>query len=300
MAQYTHPKYWLSWIGIAFLWLVSQLPWRWQMRLGTALGLAFYYLLGKRRRICLTNIEIAFPDKTTKEKHELAKAHFASLVKGLFDASFSWWGRPSTLKKLSHIEGLNHLEEAQATKRPIIFLSSHFTSLEVSGSILADRIESCFVFRPHQNPLLNHLSIQRREARFGKTIAKDSIKDMIRALKKGTAVWYAPDQGFRGKNHLMVPFFGLDAPTNPATSRLAKLSDAHVIPIFCTRSETINPGYTLHIMPALENFPGEDIYNDTIRINQIVEQQIIAFPSQYLWTHKRYKGCKVNGADIYQ
>ncbi|WP_181389571.1 lysophospholipid acyltransferase family protein [Leucothrix pacifica] len=301
MTQYLHPKYWLSWIGIGFLWLSSQLPWRWQMRVGGSIGSLLHALLVKRRKVCLTNLRIAFPEKSESEHESLCKAHFVSLGKGLFDASFSWWGRSEALRPLSHIEGLENLENALSKNRPIIFLSSHFTSLEVSGSIIADRLDSCFVFRPHQNALLNHISIKRREARFGRTIAKDSIKDMIRVLKQGIAVWYAPDQNFRGKNHIMTPFFGVDAPTNPATPRLAKLSNALVIPIFCTRSEADpRPGYTLHIMQALENFPGDDINDDTIRTNKIVEQQILAYPDQYLWTHKRYKGCKIDGVDIYQ
>lgn len=300
MTQYAHPKYWPSWIGIAFLWLISRMPWRLQMSIGGLLGRLLHRLLPKRREVCLTNLRIAFPDKTEAERQRLCHNHFVSLSKGLFDAAFGWWGHKEALKKRSYIEGLSYLEAALATERPIIFLSSHFTSLEVSGSIIADKLDSCFVFRPHQNALLNHISIQRREARFGKTIAKDSIRDMIRVLKKGTAVWYAPDQNFRGKNHLMVPFFGLNAPTNPATSRLAKLSNAIVIPIFCTRNETDKPGYTLHIMPALENFPSDDAYDDTMRINRIIEQQILAFPDQYLWTHKRYKGCMLNGAKVYR
>jgi len=300
MAWYLHPKYWITWIGISIMWLMSQLPWRWQMAIGGLIGRILHRLLAKRRAVCLSNIRLAFPEQPAAAHQALCKAHFLSLGKGLMDASFSWWGRTKALKAHAYIQGLEHLDKAQATGQPIIFLSSHFTSLEVSGSIIADRIDSCFVFRPHQNPLLNHISIKRREARFGKTIAKDNIRSMVRALKHGEAVWYAPDQNFQGKNHIMVPFFGIDAPTNPATSRLAKLANAIVIPIYCTRSEDQQAGYTLHLMPALENFPSKDINDDTIRINQLVEQQVRAFPEQYLWTHKRYKGCKVDGADLYQ
>lgn len=302
MTQFLHPKYWLSWFGVGFLWLMSQLPWRWQMHAGSATGKALYHVIPKRRAVCLTNLRIAFPEKSADEIEVIAKAHFESLAKGLFDASFSWWGNTKKLLSLSHINGIEHLDTALTSKRPIIFLSSHFTSLEVSGSILADRLESCFVFRPHQNKLLNHLSIQRREARFGKTIAKDNIRGMVRMLKQGTAVWYAPDQQFQGKNHLMIPFFGVDAPTNPATSRLAKLSNALVIPIFCTRDEAPNSamGYTLHIMQPLENFPSDNINDDTLRINTIIEQQIETHTEQYLWTHKRYKGSQIDGKSIYQ
>lgn len=301
MAQFLHPTYWPSWIGISLLWLMSKLPWRWQMRTGSSIGKVLYRAIPKRRAICLTNLGIAFPEKSHTEIEAIAKAHFESLGKGIFDASFSWWGNTKTLLSLSHINGLQHLDAALASGRPIIFLSSHFTSLEVSGSIIAERLESCFVFRPHQNKLLNHFSINRREARFGKTIAKDNIRGMVRMLKQGTAVWYAPDQQFQGKNHIMVPFFGVDAPTNPATSRLAKMSNAIVIPIYCTREEIISEalGYTLHIMPPLENFPTDDISADALLINTIIEQQIASHTEQYLWTHKRYKGSQIGGKSIY-
>ncbi|PWQ94636.1 lysophospholipid acyltransferase family protein [Leucothrix arctica] len=299
MTQFLHPKYWLSWIGIFFMWAISQFPWRWQMAIGESIGKLLHSLVKSRRDICIRNLEIAFPEKSPEERAVLCKEHFISLGKGLMDASFSWWGSSESLLKRSRIIGVENLDAAIASERPIIFLSTHFTSLEVSGSIIADRLESCFVFRPHQNPLLNHISINRRESRFGKTIAKDHIRDMVRQLKQGKAVWYAPDQNFRGKGHIMVPFFGTDAPTNPATSRLAKLSNALVIPIYCTRESGEHEGYTLHIQHALDNFPSDNINNDTLRINQVIEQQIRAYPEQYLWTHKRYKGCQVDGRDIY-
>ena len=156
------------------------------MNLGGAIGKLLYYIIPKRRAVCLTNFGIAFPDKSTSDREALVKAHFESLGKGLFDAAFSWWGNTEKLSQLSHIEGNQYLESALSSERPIIFLSSHFTSLEVSGSILSGRLSSCFVFRPHQNKMLNHLSIQRREARFGKTIAKGNIRGMVRMLKHGT------------------------------------------------------------------------------------------------------------------
>jgi KDO2-lipid IV(A) lauroyltransferase len=301
MTQFLHPKHWLSWIVIFFMWAISQLPWRLQMMIGGGIGRLIHALIKKRRNICMRNLEISFPEKTHEQRKALCKAHFISLGKGLMDASFSWWGSTKTLLKRSRIEGIENLEGAIASGRPIIFLSTHFTSLEVSGSIIADHLESCFVFRPHKNPVLNHIGINRREARFGKTIAKNNIREMLRQLKQGKAVWYAPDQSFRRKGHIMVPFFGTPVPTNPATSRLAKLSNALVIPIYCTRESTDqkDEGYTLHIHSPLDNFPSGDIDNDTLRINQVVEEQINAHPEHYLWIHQRYKGCQINGSDIY-
>jgi len=90
MTPFIHPKYWFSWFGVGFLWLMSQLPWRWQMKTGGAIGKALYYLIPKRREVCLINLRLAFPEKSDSEIEIIAKAHFESLGKGLFDAAFSW------------------------------------------------------------------------------------------------------------------------------------------------------------------------------------------------------------------
>ena len=50
-------------------------------------------------------------------------------------------------------------------------------------------------------------------------------------------------------------------------------------------------GYTIEIMPALENFPSEnkDDRADLIRINQELEKAIARKPEQYMWLHRRFK-----------
>ena len=48
-------------------------------------------------------------------------------------------------------------------------------------------------------------------------------------------------------------------------------------------------GYTLEIMPPLENFPTEDNIADVTRINQELEKAISRKPEQYMWLHRRFK-----------
>ncbi|HPY41833.1 MAG TPA: lysophospholipid acyltransferase family protein, partial [Thiolinea sp.] len=83
-----------------------------------------------------------------------------------------------------------------------------------------------------------------------------------------------------------VPFFGVEAATNTATSRIASLGRAKVVPFFTVRTDK---GYLLRFLPALQDFPSESVHTDTARINQIIEQQVREFPEQYLWTHRRFK-----------
>jgi KDO2-lipid IV(A) lauroyltransferase len=119
-------------------------------------------------------------------------------------------------------------------------------------------------------------------------IASDQIRDLLQNLKNNLPVWYAPDQRFIDKNSELVPFFGVPASSNVATSRLAKISGATVLPYFPERSSD-NRGYIVHILPPLDNFPSGDAIADTRRFHELIEEHARRHPAQYLWTYKRFK-----------
>ncbi|WP_020561092.1 LpxL/LpxP family Kdo(2)-lipid IV(A) lauroyl/palmitoleoyl acyltransferase [Thiofilum flexile] len=283
--SFLHPRHWLTWLGLGGLWLVVQLPWSVQMGLGKYLGLLMYYLLSQRRHVCQVNIQLAFPELNAAQQENLVKKHFVSLGRGLLETALSWWGDGERLNQQTVIKGLEHLQQAQQ-QGGVILLSAHFTSLELGGRLLAKFINLHVVYRPHQNPVIEWRVARLRQKRYGKAIPRDDIREMLRSLQQGQVVWYAQDQNFGHKNSVFAPFFSIPAATNTATSRISRLGKASVVPFFTVRTET---GYQLQFYPALENFPSEDVLNDTIQINQVIESQVRCYPEQYLWTHRRYK-----------
>jgi Kdo2-lipid IVA lauroyltransferase/acyltransferase len=134
--------------------------------------------------------------------------------------------------------------------------------------------------------------------RHGNPIPKDDIRTMVRALKNNEAVWFAPDQSYRNKGAAMVNFFGIPAASNPATSRLARISGAAVMTYFGERLPG-NAGYRVVIGPAFENFPGADPVEDVERYNRLLEAQVRLVPEQYLWVHRRFKGLSSDYPDYY-
>ena len=300
--EFLHPRYWPTWLGIMLLRLSVFLPWRVQMALGSGLGSVLYRLLPSRRKISCINLEIAFPALSPKERESINHQHFISLGQGLFEAALGWWGSTQKIEKLTHTEGMEHLEEA-LKEGSVILLGAHFVSIEMGGRIVAQHMPVHGVYRPHQNKLIDYLVDQQRNKQYGKVIPKNNIRDMIKSLKSGFPVWYATDQNYRKKGSILVPFFGVDAPTNPGTSRLAKMTKAKILPCMSVRlnNETDQrKGYLFKVLPALENFPTDDAYTDTKRLNKIIEDQIQDYPSQYLWTHKRYKHYASEGQDFYK
>ena len=119
-------------------------------------------------------------------------------------------------------------------------------------------------------------------------IKRDDLRGMVKALKLGRTVWYAPDQDLGHRHSAFTPFFGIPAATVTATTTLAKLSNAIVVPFTQTRLDN-GCGYRLTLHPPLTDFPSEDEYLDACRINSVIEQQIRLQPAQYLWMHRRFK-----------
>ena len=272
------------------------------MAIGKAIGKLLYIALPARRKISCINLAIAFPELSVAERESLNRAHFISMGQGLIEAALGWWGSDTRIKKLAHIEDFDYLEDTLKNHN-VILLGAHFSSLEVGGRIMAQQMPLHVTYRPHQNALIEYLVAIQRGTKYGKAIPKSNIREMIKSIKNGSPTWYATDQNYRGKNSILVPFFGVDAPTNPGTSRLAKMTGAKVIPCITVRLLNKNDkrrGYLIKTFPPLEGFPSNDALQDTARLNHILEEFIREYPDQYLWTHKRYKYYGTENKDFYQ
>ncbi|MCU7840368.1 MAG: LpxL/LpxP family Kdo(2)-lipid IV(A) lauroyl/palmitoleoyl acyltransferase [Candidatus Thiodiazotropha sp. (ex Troendleina suluensis)] len=287
------PFSWPTWLGLAVLWLFSQLtPYSLALSTGRLIGGLIYRLSPKRRHIAAVNLNICFPKKSDTERDELLREHFTSLGIGILMIGFAWWAKDAILKSLVEIEGLEHLHQSLEKGKGIILLSAHFTDLEITGRLLSLFQPIAVMYRPHENPVIEWAFNRNRRQRFEAAVPRNDIRQVVRALKQGLPVWYAPDQSFKGPNSTLAPFFGEPAGTNTATSRLAKISRAPVI-LFTGIRKPDNSGYRLIIHPPLNGFPTEDTHQDATRINGLIEKAIAYAPAQYLWIHRRFKKRKV-------
>ena len=300
--KFFHPRFWPTWLGVVILRLLILLPWTWQLSIGKALGILLYKTLSSRRKISCINLQIAFPELNNDQLAELNRQHFISMGQGSLEAAFGWWGSDKRIKSLSHVEGIKSLEDTLENDN-VILLGAHFICIEVGGRIMAQHMTLHGTYRPHQNELIDYLVTKQRSTKYGKVISKRNIREMIKSVKNRFPTWYATDQNYRGKGSINVPFFGVEAPSNPGTSRLAKMTGAKIIPAICVRlnkSEDSRKGYLIKFLPPLDNFPSDDLYEDTKRLNLIIEDFIKEYPEQYLWTHKRYKHYADENKDFYQ
>ncbi len=279
------PQHWPTWAALGLFYLAGYLPWALRRILARALAWFAWHIVRLRRQVVLTNLRLCFPATPAPERHALARAHYEALAFGLFETTAAWWSPFETLPAY-RINGREHLLAALARQKGVVLLTAHFTILEICGTFLTHELPVGCLYRDPNNPVVALAMRRHRERVTSIAVHFDDLRGLIRAFRAGHAIWYAPDQAKRTASSAILPFFGVPAITNTATSKLAEMAGA-VVPYFARRES--DGSYTLTIQPALENFPTADAKADAIRINRLIEENIRLAPEQYFWVHKRFK-----------
>ena len=287
-ARFLNPKYWPTWLGIGFLRVFEPLPLSFLYLLGRGVGALVYLFPSPFKRTARRNIELCLPELDVAKREQIVREHFRGLGVALFETAVSWWSSNERIRHATMMEGLEHLEIARRAGRGALLLSAHFTTIEIGCRALAARLPLNVMYRPTKNELVGAFVQSRRATQTKRAIPRDDVRTLVKALKDGDVVWYAPDQSFRKKGAQMVTLFGIPAATNTATSRIAGMTNALVFPYFFERLP--GGGYRGVIHPPLENFPTDDPVADTERFNRLIEAEVRRMPGQYLWIHRRFKG----------
>jgi len=262
LKRYSHPKYWLTWLGLGFLRLLIFLPLPVLAVIGYILGSLFYLLHSRRRNIAYKNIRTCFPEFSDAKCRKINWHQFCLLGQSTITICMNWWISPARFDRLVTIHGREHHDEAVANGGAVILLTPHFLSLEVSGMALQREREMIGMYQYMKNPLINILALRGR-SRFSNNgfmfERKGPLRVLIRGLRKGLPMFYSPDQDAVHKG-VFAPFFGTLVSTTPALSKLVKVTNGQVIPC-----------------------------RNYIRPCKSIEDMIRQAPEQYLWVHKRFK-----------
>ena len=301
MGKHTVPKasdHKLLALGIFIAKLIAHLPLPFLLFLGRMIGRISYYVAKSRRKIIQKNIELCFPDLDKSSQKKLIKENFKSMGMAIFEVIIAWYMPQKQLEKHLVYEGLENLKEYEDSELGALLLTLHMTPLELGGRAISFKTKVRGMYRPHENPYYEHVQYQGRYDQSGlEPITRDETRRMIKLLRDGDLIWYAPDQNYGSTDHVFIPFFGIDALTITATSTLCRLGRAKALPYYVIRKKN---KYHIIIKPMLTDFPSKDLKADTLKINQMFEKWIMEAPEQYLWAHRRFKTRPKGEPDLYQ
>ena len=203
------------------------------------------------------------------------------------------------LKKFSsqqnHIQIKNKeiLEKISNSKKPVIFISGHFSNFELMAmEIYKSKVKLSAIYRPLNNIFLNpFMEMLRKKFICPNQIKKGvkGLKDAINHLRNGHSLALMIDQ--RLSEGEKIKFFGNDAKTTTLPAQLALKFKLLIVPIYLKRKENFN--YELEVFQPL-NF--EELENNddnktkiTQELNNWLEKVVKKNPGQWILTHNRWK-----------
>ena len=291
-AALLHPRYWLTWLGIGFLWLLVQLPYPVIFRLGKFLGRFAQLFMKRRARIAYRNLELCFPQMSDSERHNMVAKNFESVGMGLMETGMAWFWPDKRMARWSEVTGtgMDPVHTLQANQTGVLLIGVHFLTLEIGARMFGMQAPGIGVYRPNDNPVIDLIQTNGRMRSNKSMIDRKDLKGMIRALKSGEVVWYCPRPRLWPTGQRFCPLLRLfeEAATTTGTWMLARMSKAAIVP-FVPRRKPDGSGYELMMLEPELAPPLDDAETTARWMNGIVEKCIMLAPEQYMWLHRRFK-----------
>ncbi|OBU43225.1 lipid A biosynthesis lauroyl acyltransferase [Photobacterium phosphoreum] len=285
-----HPRYWGTLMLLALMYLLSLLPYRMQFFLGKHIGRLAIKLMKNRRHTIYRNLELCFPLMSVSERESLVKKNIDNSGLALFETGMAWFWSDARVSRHVTIKGMEHMEQLEREGKGALMVAVHSMNLELGARAFGIKKTGMGVYRPNNNPCFDYFQYQGRSRSNRTLIDRKDVKGMLRALKTGERVWYAPDHDYGLRRSTFAPLFAVEqACTTTGTSLLVDASHCAVVPFTMVRDDDKAGHYTLTICQPVEGFPHKDPEAAAVFINKIVEQSIMAAPSQYMWLHRRFK-----------
>lgn len=288
-ASFLGPRYWLTWISVLFLYLISWLPQKLQLAMGKQLGRLVYKYMKRRRHIAEVNIKHCFPTMSEVEQQQLVLKNMENTGIAMVETGMAWWWPQWRVEKvLGSLKGLEHFERVQQSGKGVLLLVPHVLHLEMAGRLMGTGCKGIGFYRPHNNPLMEYFTTNGRLRSNEYLIGKKDVKGLLKALKNKKVCYYLPDQDYGRNRCEFVPFYAVpDTATTTGTLMFAGSKNCETMSLITRRDE--KGQYHLEIVPELEHFPSGDDKADVRRVNERMEQSINAAPEQYMWLHRRFK-----------
>jgi len=283
-------KYFFQFLGIFFLFLIFKIL---GLRFSSMLSSYIFKFIGplfRSRNICKKNLKKAFPNISEIDEKKIINEMWCNYGKIFAEYIFIKNFRISkSFQKKILVENQHLLEKIKNDNNPVIFISGHFNNFELMAMhIERSGLDLAAIYRPLNNFFLNPFMEKIRKKYICKKQIKKGIsgtKEILKLYKKGVSIALMIDQ--RVSEGKKCNFFNEKAFTTTIPAQFVKKFKSKIIPIYIER--TNNDNFKIIINDPLEFKNNDSIDFITLTLNQLLEKMIMKNPSQWIWTHDRWK-----------
>lgn len=246
--------------------------------------------LTSTHRVAETNLRIVFPDANE------------ATIAGLLDEQWGHLGRwalefPILDKIIAdpdrvEVVGAERLAEIRESGKPVVFISGHFSSMELMPAVILQAGVPCQVtYRATNNPYVDE-RIRKSRFRYGVRLfapkGGDGARELLEGMSRGESVALMNDQKFNGG--VAAPLFGVMAHTAPGPTRLALRFGTVLQPMSVQRKHKASFRVIVHppIHLAKTGDRNADLETGVRQVNAFMEDRVRARPAEWFWVHKRW------------
>ena len=249
----------------------------------------FFYVgrLFRSKKIVEKNLKFFKDNISNEDKEKIISNMWKNYGKTFIEYAF--------LDKLkndnSHItiSGENIIQQVIADNKPVIFVSGHFANFELMSMEITKRnVQLATIYRPLNNYFLNpYMEYLRKKYICKNQIKKgiNGVRQAIKFLNDGCSLAMMIDQ--RVSEGEKIDFFGKSALTSTLTAQLAIKFDLKIVPVFIERKS--NNNFRIEFLNQIKASDFKNKIDLTIKLNKILEEMITRNPTQWIWTHNRWK-----------
>ena len=276
---------------VGFLRLFAMLPWRAVGALGAGIGWLMWKLPNRSREIVRINLSHCFPELSEAELEKLVGQSLMDIGRTLTESACAWmWSPQKSLQYIREVEGMEVLEEALASGDGLVGITSHLGNWEVLNHFYCSQCKPIIFYRPPKLKAVDEL-LRKQRVQLGNRVAastKEGILSVIKEVRKGGAVGIPADPEPAESAGIFVPFFATQALTSKFVPNM--LAGGKAVGVFLHALRLPDgSGYKVILEAAPEDMYSTDTETSCAAMSKVVERYVGAYPSQYMWSMKRFK-----------
>lgn len=276
---------------VGFLRLFALLPWRVVQGLGAFIGWLMWRLPTDTREVARVNLSKCFPELDAAELEKLLRQSLIDIGKTLTESACAWiWPAEKSLALVREVEGLEVLQQALASGKGVVGITSHLGNWEVLNHFYCAQCKPIIFYRPPKLKAVDDL-LQKQRVQMGNRVApstREGILSVIKEVRRGGAVGIPADPEPSLSAGFFVPFLGTQALTSKFVPGMLDHAKSQGVFLHALRLAD-GSGYRVIIEAAPEAMYGEDAEAAVASMSEAIGNYVRAYPSQYMWTMKRFK-----------
>lgn len=276
---------------VGFLRLFALLPWRGVQAAGHLIGSLMYRLPNRSREVARINQAKCFPELNEAEREQLLKASLIGIGKTFTESACAWiWPAEKSLSLIKQVEGLEVLQQALASGKGVVGITSHLGNWEVLNHFYCNQCKPIIFYRPPKQKAVDQL-LQAQRVQMGNRVApstREGIMSVIKEVRRGGAVGIPADPEPAEASGLFVPFLGTQALTSKFVPNMLAGHKAVGVFLHAIRLED-GSGFKVILEAAPEGLYSSDPEEGVKAMSQVLESYVRRWPDQYMWSMKRFK-----------